>query len=176
MAFISTGVEYGLHCLLFLVKQGGLNASPGSRDLADLQGIPAEFTAKLFTKMQKAGLVETSEGLRGGIRLARDPSKITVHDVVLAIDGERAMFECREIRENCAIFDGIAPSWATAGVCSIHAVMLEAERAMRASLSKTTLADLANAVSRKAPKAYARDISGWLEERVNARKQPETRN
>ncbi len=176
MAYISTGVEYALHCLLFLVDQGGTASSPGSRDLADLQGIPAEFTAKLFTRMQKAGLVETSEGLRGGIRLARKPSDITVHDVVLAVDGERPIFECREIRENCAIFDGAPPPWATAGVCSIHAVMIEAERAMRETLEKTTLADLARSVSRKADKAFAGDVTTWLEERTSARKQPGIRS
>ena len=176
MAFISTGVEYGLHCLLFLAERGVVDSRPGSRDLADLQGIPAEFTAKLFTRMQKAGLVETSEGLRGGVRLARAPSAISVHDVVVALDGERPMFECREIREKCAIFEGEAPPWATDGVCSIHAVMLRAERAMRDSLRQTTLVDLAKTVSGKAPDAYARDIATWLEARAAARKQPETRN
>ncbi|MFV0366929.1 MAG: RrF2 family transcriptional regulator [Hyphomicrobiaceae bacterium] len=175
MAYVSTGVEYALHCLLFLVDQGDADFSPGSRDLADLQGIPVEFTAKLFTKLQKAGLVETTEGLRGGIRLARKPSGISVHDVVLAVDGDRPIFECREIRGNCAVFGESPPSWAIDGVCSIHAVMIKAERAMRDSLKKTTLADLAASVSRKADKAFGGDVSAWLEERNSSRKQTGTR-
>src|SRR4051794_19920754 len=100
MAHITTGVEYGLHCLLFLV--GGRTASV--RDLADLQGVPVEYVAKLFTKLQKAGLVVASEGARGGFRLAREPRSISVLDVVIAIDGKKQLFECREIRGRCAIF------------------------------------------------------------------------
>ena len=74
MAHITTGVEYGLHCLLYLVDpRGSADAAPQAsvRDLADLQGVPVEYVAKLFTKLQKAGLVVAAEGARGGFRLAR---------------------------------------------------------------------------------------------------------
>ena len=37
----------------------------------------------------------------------------------IAIDGEKSLFECREIRGRCAIFDGKPPAWSTRGVCSI---------------------------------------------------------
>ena len=41
------------------------------RDLAELQGVSVEYLAKLFTSLQKAGLVVAAEGARGGHRLAR---------------------------------------------------------------------------------------------------------
>lgn len=172
MAHVSTGVEYALHCLLFIADERQGNGArdgrgqPGTRDLAELQGVPAEFTAKLFTKLQKAGLVETVEGAHGGVRLARPADSITVDDVVLAIDGERALFECREIRARCAVFGGDAPGWATSGTCGIHAVMLRAHEAMRREMQATTLADLSLGLSRKAPASYGRDVDDWLEDRT----------
>ncbi|MGE4341184.1 MAG: Rrf2 family transcriptional regulator [Pigmentiphaga sp.] len=169
MSFISAGVEYGLHCLLFLVEEAGQAAAPSSRDLAELQGIPAEFAAKIFTRLQKAGLIATQEGVRGGIRLARDPAAICVHDVVVAIDGDKPMFTCREIRRNCAVFEGKAPDWATDGLCGIHAVMRQAEQAMRDSLRATSLADLAGGLARKAPGSYQSAISDWLADRSQSR-------
>jgi hypothetical protein len=46
--------------------------------------------------------------------------------LIQAIDGEKALFDCCEIRERCVIFSDNPPARATSGVCSIHAIMLEA--------------------------------------------------
>ena len=162
MAYITTGVEYGLHCLLYLTGPRDEALPASARDLADLQGVPIEYVAKLFTKLQKAGLVVASEGARGGFRLARKPNLISVLDVIVAIDGEKALFECREIRGRCAVFDGRPPAWATRGVCSIHAIMMEAEARMREVLAARTLADIAASVAAKASPNFSREIAKWL--------------
>jgi Rrf2 family protein len=168
VAHITTGVEYGLHCLLFLVDPLGENQPASVRDLADLQGVPLEYVAKLFTKLQKAGLVVASEGARGGFRLARPSAKISVLDVVNAIDGDKSLFECREIRGRCAVFQGKPERWATRGVCSIHAVMMEAEARMRDVLASHTLASLAEQVASKASSHYGQNIMKWLDDRTPA--------
>jgi Rrf2 family protein len=169
MAHIGSGVEYGLHCLLWLV---GSSEPASSRDLADLQGVSTSFVAKIFSKLEKAGIVSALEGLRGGYRLARPADRITVLDVVDAIEGEKPLFDCQEIRERCAAFGGRPPAWATDGVCSIHAVMLRAERIMREELGRTTVADLAGTVSRKAPADFPVVVHGWLADRLASRKAP----
>jgi DNA-binding IscR family transcriptional regulator len=88
--------------------------------------------------------VEGSEGVRGGWRLARDPTSISVLDIAEAArGGDEPLFECREIRARCALWpDEKAPRPAVTGLCSIHAVMLAAESAMRRELGSHTLADL----------------------------------
>lgn len=162
MAHISTGLEYGLHCLLFLVDPRRDIPPASARDLAELQGVSVEYVAKLFTKLQKAGLVVATEGVRGGFRLARQADSISVLDVVTAIDGEKSLFDCREIRSRCALFGDKPPAWATRGVCSIHAIMLEAETRMREVLASHTLADLAARVDSKAPPAFGQAVAKWL--------------
>ena len=162
MAHISTGVEYGLHCLLFLADERRDVPPASARDLAELQGVSIEFVAKLFTKLQKADLVVATEGVGGGFQLARPADSISVLDVVDAIDGEKPLFECREIRSRCAVFDGKPPAWSTRGVCSIHALMLEAEKRMREVLASHTLADLAARVDAKAPLNYGEAVAKWL--------------
>ncbi|MEX3985336.1 Rrf2 family transcriptional regulator [Paraburkholderia sp. EG287A] len=170
MSHISSGVEYGLHCLLYLTHSDACAAEASVRDLAELQGVPADYLAKLFTKLAKAGLVVSTEGIKGGFRLARAASRITVHDVVIAIDGEKALFDCREIRTRCAVFGDEVPAWATRGVCSIHAVMQTAEKAMRAELKRHTLADLAQRTEDKAPAAYGTQVVQWLSDRATNRR------
>jgi len=166
MAHITTGVEYGLHCLLFLVNPRDDAQQTSASDLAELQGVSAEYVAKLFTKLQKAGLVAASEGARGGFRLARKAGKISVLDVIVAIDGEKSLFDCREIRDRCAVFGGKPPPWATRGVCSIHAIMLEAETRMRDVLASHTLAEIATTVAAKTPPDFNDQIARWLANRT----------
>ncbi len=166
MAHVTTGVEYALHCLLYLAGPEDDPRPASVRDLADLQGVPVDYVAKLFTKMQKAGLVVASEGARGGFRLARKPEQISVLDVVVAIDGDKALFECREIRDRCAVFGDTPAAWATEGVCAIHAIMQDAEARMREVLAAHSLAGLAARVAAKAPAEFGGAVASWLADRT----------
>jgi Rrf2 family protein len=167
MAYIGTRVEYALHCLLWLAEP--LLELPSSRELAELQGISPSFLAKIFPRLEKAGVVAAAEGIRGGYRLARTPEEITVLEVFDAVEGAKPLFECQEIRGRCAVFDGKPPRWAVGGTCGIHAVMMRAEKLLRGELARTTLTMLAAGVSRKAPPEFALDVQKWLAERATSR-------
>lgn len=167
MAHLTTSVEYGIHCLLWLV--GGDGAAMSSRELAELQGISPSFLAKIFPKLEKAGIVVASEGVRGGYRLGRPADRISFLDVVDAIEGRKPLFDCQEVRGRCALFAGDPPGWATQGTCAIHAVMLQAEKAMRDSLASQSLAQVAERFGRKAPASFFEDVSGWVNGRVTGR-------
>lgn len=167
MAHITSSVEYGIHCLLWLVDAGGRALS--SRDLADLQGISPSFLAKIFPKLEKAGIVVSAGGVRGGYRLARPADRITFLDVVDAIEGEKPLFDCQEIRGRCAVFNETPPRWATSGLCAIHAVMRQAEQAMRDALAARSLADVAATFGRKAPAGFFVEVNDWIDGRVRGR-------
>jgi len=169
MPFISNGVEYALHCLLYLVAPQGYRVEANVRDLAVLQGVSVEYLAKIFTKLSKAGLVVAAEGARGGFALARNAEEISFLDVVNAIDGPKQLFECREIRSRCAVFGSEAPAWATSGRCSIHTVMSTAEDHMRKELAAHSLAELAGQVAKKASPGFAIQIESWLDHRKSNR-------
>lgn len=167
MAQVTASVEYGLHCLLWLAAAG--EASLSSRDLARLQGVSHSFLAKIFPKLEKAGIVTASGGVRGGYRLARPAASISVLEVVDALEGHKPLFDCQEIRGRCELFGATPPKWATQGVCAIHAVMLRAEKAMRDSLRETSLADIATTFERKAPAAFGHALARWVDARADAR-------
>jgi Rrf2 family protein len=167
MAHLTTSVEYGIHCLLWLVDAGDTPLS--TRDLAELQGVSPTFLAKIFPKLEKAGIVAASEGVRGGYRLAKAPEDISFLEIVDALEGDKPLFDCQQIRGRCAVFEGNPPSWAMAGVCAIHAVMLRAEKAMRDTLAKESLADVAKTFGRKAPPEFTNDVQKWIEDRLKTR-------
>jgi len=165
MSLYSAGVEYGIHCLAFLVDELGDSREASVRDLADLQGVPQEYLAKVFTKLAKAKLVVATEGVRGGFKLARPADEISVLDIVTAIDGRKMIFECRDVRDRCALFDGSPPSWAQEGTCSIHAVMLTAQKRMEEALAQQTILDIARRVGRKAPPEFSAQVVDWMNDR-----------
>jgi Rrf2 family protein len=167
MAHLTVSVEYGLHCLLWLAGSDGKPLS--SRDLADLQGISHSFLAKIFPKLERAGIVHATGGVRGGYLLARAPEDISVLQIVDAIEGRKPLFDCQEIRGRCAIFGGAPPDWATGGVCAIHLVMLRAEKAMRDTLASQSLADIGQTVAKKAPPHFSSDVEGWIAARLSGR-------
>lgn len=157
-------VEYGLHTLLWLLGDNPKRAS--SRDLAEMQGVPPAMLGKIMPRLQKAGIVRSADGISGGYELARAPDRISVLDVVDAIEGGHRLFDCKEVRRGCLLFNGAPPDWAVSGVCRIHAVMLRAEKTMRAEMSKTTLADLARGGR---PAAFEARVAGWFQDRSAAR-------
>ncbi|WP_095192488.1 Rrf2 family transcriptional regulator [Pseudomonas sp. Irchel 3A7] len=165
MTHISTGVEYGLHCLLYLVNLPKGISNPSVRDLAELQGVPIEYLAKVFNKLRKAGLVNATEGVSGGYRLARPSENITVLDVVRAIDGQKGIFDCKNIRGRCAVFIGQSSAWASQGTCKISSIMYEAQTRLEESLAMHTLAHLTYQVIASEPVEHQDSVMTWLQRR-----------
>lgn len=171
MSLYGSNLEYGLHCLLHLVAPPA-GASVSSRDLAGFQGVSAALVAKLFTRLQRAGIVESAAGIHGGFRLAKAPGDISVFDVARALEGDKPLFQCREIRRNCVLYGDSPPTTATRGVCAIHAVMLQAEESMFNALRGHTLASLAGTVEGKTSAKYADLKLQWFGNRHAERQIP----
>ncbi|MDI1332490.1 Rrf2 family transcriptional regulator [Pseudomonas sp.] len=167
MSLYSAGVEYGIHCLIFLVGNGGATREASVRDLADLQGVPQDYLAKIFTKLAKAKLLVATEGFRGGFKLARPSDEITILDIVKAIDGQKLIFDCREIRGRCALFEGSPPAWALEGGCAVHIAMMSAQSRMEEALAQQTILDLARKVRRKSPEIFSAQVDDWINDRKN---------
>ncbi|KTE24085.1 MULTISPECIES: Rrf2 family transcriptional regulator [unclassified Sphingopyxis] len=167
MAHLTASVEYGIHCLLWLVAKDGKPIS--CSDLAELQGVSPSFLAKIFPKLEKAGIVRASEGVRGGYLLAQPADEISFLNIVDAIEGKKPLFDCQEIRGRCALFGGQSPVWVSAGTCAIHAVMLQAEQAMRERLASQSLGSVHRRFIRKAPEDFVSEVAGWIEGRLKGR-------
>lgn len=160
------GAEYALHSLLTLATR----SQPVSvRDLAEYQQIPERFLAQVFTRLVKGGLVTAREGITGGYVLARSASSITVNDVLEAVDSERLLFSCAEVRRKCVLYGAEPPAWSTNGMCRIHLFMTEAEEALRVFLRSKTLADLCGELEQKAPQEFIAASEVWFHQRRTGR-------
>lgn len=163
MAVLGKGVEYALHCLLYLSNPPDTH-SLAVGDIARFQGVSETYLAKVFTKLKKAGLVRSALGAKGGYELGRPPEQITFWDVAVAVEGEVRLFECWNIREKSALYRGKPkPNLARGGPCTIHQVMMEAEAQIKAALAAKTLAWLAQEIDRKVPQ-HMDQAARWFRE------------
>ncbi len=162
MATLGKGVEYALHCLLYLTDPPHAR-SLAVGDIARLQGVSETYLAKVFTKLKKAGLVRAALGAKGGYELARPPETITFWDVAIAVEGEIRLFECWNIREQSAIYRGKPkPDWSKRGPCTIHQVMMDVEAQIKAALGVKTLAWLGQEIKRKVSKQDQEKVTQWF--------------
>lgn len=155
----SVGVEYALHCLVYLIDVPS-KESVGIKDLAEFQGLSETFLSKVFGKLSKAGIVSSVPGVKGGYRLSKSPEDISFWDVVEAVEGPKPIFQCRNIKDNGYLYRkncGSAPSF-----CTINLVMLSAEEKMRDFLRSKTLAWLNEELDRVLPKQIREDTRKYF--------------
>jgi FeS assembly SUF system regulator len=66
-------------------------------------GVPLPTAQKLMGQLTTAGLLTSVRGAAGGFALAREAEKITLADIVEAVEGPIAMTVCAEGRSDCAL-------------------------------------------------------------------------
>jgi Rrf2 family protein len=156
------GIEWALHCctVLALVPPGG---TLSAARLAEFHGVPPAYLAKHLQALSQAGIVAADPGPRGGYRLARPAGRISVLEVILAIDGDQPAFRCEEIRQRGPAACG---PQAYRRPCGIATVMAKAERVWREELKTTSVADLVvDMVEHLHPDAATKGTA-WLREAV----------
>lgn len=125
--------EYGVLAAIDLASNYG-NGPVSAREVAERRNIPPRFLEQLFVALRRSGLVSAVRGARGGFELTREPSAITVLDVVEALEGPLTASVCDSERgEICG----------QAGACAAAPVWARATAALRDVFATTTIADLA---------------------------------
>lgn len=105
---LSKKADYGLIALKHLAQHS--DGSVSAREIAVEYKIPAPLLAKVLQKLVRQGILASQQGTNGGYILARDASKISIVDVMEAIDGPIGMTPCErgsncEQMERCSVRD-----------------------------------------------------------------------
>jgi Rrf2 family transcriptional regulator, cysteine metabolism repressor len=83
---ITTKSPYAVRALAELARSGGAGPVPIG-ELARRRDIPVQFLEQLFAALRRAGILKSQRGVKGGYSFARDPSTVTVLEVVELLDG-----------------------------------------------------------------------------------------
>lgn len=130
----SKATIYGVYGMRHLVQ---LAAGRGDvrvhlSDIAKKAGMSEPNLARIFQHLIRCGLLRSARGLGGGFRLGRDASRISLFDIVEAIEGP-------SLEDGCLLTLGPCD---VGSDCTVGVKLHQAEDAMHSVLRKTTLADL----------------------------------
>jgi Rrf2 family cysteine metabolism transcriptional repressor len=89
---ISTKGRYGLRAVLDLAYYSKDENIP-LNTIAKRQQVSEKYMEQLFSALKKSGLVVSSMGVQGGYKLSCSPEKITVGDVLIALEGDLSIID-----------------------------------------------------------------------------------
>ena len=102
MLRLSKKSDYALISMKHLATRQ--DASSSAREISEAYDIPLELLAKVLQRLVRARLLVSVQGTRGGYRLARQATAISVADVIQSVDGPVTVTACSEDDHNCDQF------------------------------------------------------------------------
>ena len=115
MLGISRQTDYATRLVLHLAS-----LEPGTQvaiaEISRIRRLPIPFVRRLVGQLVKAGLITSSRGSGGGVRLARPAAEITLLDVVQAIEGAIALNHCVDHPEACVLAEHCPGNRAWTGI------------------------------------------------------------
>lgn len=130
---ITKAESYGLLGVIYLARQERDRRVPLS-EIAESQEVPEKFLAKIFQYLTKTGIVRSHRGVKGGFTLLKDPAKLSIKDVLEAIQGPYHLIMCIPDRKSCQKSDG----------CPVRVVMKHAEDSLLKVFASYTIGDMLN--------------------------------
>lgn len=129
---ITLEADYAVRCLVYLKDHNKELSVLGDISAATL--IPPAFLSKILQKMIKGGLVRSQKGKKGGFRLAKNPERISVSDIMLAACGGSTVLRlvCSKSGEPCVFLK----------TCKIHGVWKDLGKIVSMILKSRKLSQL----------------------------------
>jgi Rrf2 family protein len=147
MLRLSKKSDYALMAMKHLASQADRGAS-SAREIAQQYDIPVELLAKVLQRLVQRGLLVSHQGTRGGYRLARAATAITIADVIQAIDGPLTVTACSADDQDCDQYLN----------CSVRDPLWRIKDRILSALATCTVHDLTIDEPAAAPVTFGRKI------------------
>ncbi len=128
--YVTRKADYAIRCVLYLTRNEGRTASID--EVSNAMSVPKSFLAKILQGLMKAGIVNSTRGVKGGFQLARNPKSINLLEVIEVIQGPSAANICAIDRRMCSLSSG----------CTVHPVWVKIRKQVETELRKTNFAKL----------------------------------
>lgn len=136
MIRLTKQTDYGIVLLARMAE------APGhlhrTHELAEATHLPVPMVSKILKAAVRGGLLCSQRGARGGYQLARPAGRISIADVIAALEGPIALTDCSITHDECSV-----ESW-----CRVRDHWQTINRAVATALAGVTLEELAARTSR----------------------------
>lgn len=124
MLGISRQTDYAVRVVLHLAcLEAGAQVSIA--EISEARGLPVPFVRRLIKPLLLRGILASSRGSSGGIRLGKPAGEISLLDVVAAMEGGMALNHCVDEHVGCPLADA----------CPVHSVWDSATRVLERHLA-----------------------------------------
>jgi Rrf2 family transcriptional regulator, cysteine metabolism repressor len=129
---VTTRTEYGLLALIHLSRATG-DEYVTSVAIAEAQGLPLKFLEQILSALKGGRLVTSQRGQRGGYKLARQPERIFIADVIRLLESAALMDDPHRIGD---------PPAAVEREKRLSQVFADIRKLVASRLERTSLADV----------------------------------
>jgi Rrf2 family transcriptional regulator, iron-sulfur cluster assembly transcription factor len=140
--------------------------------ISERQGISLSYLEQLFGKLRRHGIVDSVRGPGGGYTMARVLERVTVADVIAAVDEPLDATMCggrQDCHETGRVGGGLAEASGLKGQCMTHDLWATLNRKMHEYLESVSLADLVRQQREREAAAGGSAQSVMVERRPAAR-------
>ena len=148
---ITAKSDYAMRALLTLAATSKDGSLVKGETLATAQHLPLRFLENIMLQLRRAGLVNSQRGAEGGYALARPANKITIAEVLRAIDGPLA--QVRGLRPESTEYIGAAEN--------LQEVWVAVRASLRGVLESVTLAQVVEGKLPASVRRLAADPDAW---------------
>jgi Rrf2 family protein len=131
MMLISKRADYGVRAMVDVASN-----SNGNRliiaDIATRQGIPPVFLAKIVPQLVRAGLLKTTRGVKGHVKMGQPADAINLLQIIEAVEGPVSLNRCTLCEDECDRIES----------CTVYPVWLKAQEQLNETLKSVRLADI----------------------------------
>ena len=101
MDVIRRNTDYGLRMMAVLAEHFNDGQQISARQLANDGHFSYQLGCKLLQTLRKAKLVKSSMGPKGGFTLNKEPSKITLMEIIKVLQGDFSLNRCLQDGDGC---------------------------------------------------------------------------
>jgi len=127
---VSEAANLAIHALTYLANDRG-TAPVSTATVAGVLGASEAHLTKVFQRLKRVGLVDSTRGPKGGVSLAREPGQVRILDIYETIDGPLGNDTCLLGKSGCMFKQ-----------CVFGGMLTAINDLARSYMSSTTLADL----------------------------------
>jgi len=134
MLTLTRKTEYAIIAVSHLANAGDKVVS--ARDIAEQHSVPLPLLMNVLKRLNRTGHVNSVRGARGGYMLALPPGKISLADLIAAVEGPVHLTRCTntaKTRRVCGL----------TSTCPVRSSLVKVHQRLYSFLSSVTIADLA---------------------------------
>lgn len=129
---ITRAGDYALRVLAYIASKNDRDSVYMRNELSELCGVPDSFLGKILQSLARDEILTSERGKKGGFRLVKDPSEISIYDVIKSVEGDIKLNDCLVDKDFCE----------SSSTCNINTVLEDIRQNLINDLKKYSLRDI----------------------------------